>query len=309
MHPIEIEGVSKTYVSGFWRRARLEALVDISFQVEAGTIFSLLGPNGAGKTTLVKILLSVVRPSAGAARINGVPCSSVDARAKSGYLPENHRYPNFLNGLETLIFFGRLNGLPASMLRDRANQLLGLVGLDEWKKMKIRKYSKGMLQRLGLAQALLNEPNVLFLDEPTDGVDPVGRKEIRDLLVNLKSQGKTIFLNSHLLSEVERISDRVAILNKGRIIRTGSIPDLTAGALIYEIDLEGGISAELMDRIRRTVETAMISNKTLTVGLHARSELDSVVDLLRTNGFSIGGIREQKLSLEESFMQLIGKQP
>src|SRR3989304_5850809 len=228
---VETASIFKTYRSGVFKRVTVPALVDVSLSVDSGEIFGLLGPNGAGKTTFIKILLSIVHPTTGEATILGETLGSLKIKEKIGYLPENHRYPQFLTGYQTLHFFGGLSGLTGSALRDRALSLLDLVGLSEWKKVKIKRYSKGMLQRLGLAQALLNDPEILFLDEPTDGVDPVGRKEIRDLLKDLRKQGKTIFLNSHLLSEVEAISDRVAILNKGKVLKVGTVSEITSRAL------------------------------------------------------------------------------
>jgi ABC-2 type transport system ATP-binding protein len=216
MEAIHVDRLRKRFGAG---PAQVDALCGISLRVEPGEIYGLLGRNGAGKTTLVRILLDLVRPTAGKARILGRPSREVAARAAVGYLPEDHRFPEYQTGEGTLLLQGALAGLPARARKARARELLGLVGLDRAGRQKVRAYSKGMKQRLGLAQALVGDPQLVLLDEPTDGVDPVGRAEIRDLLLSLKRSGKTVFLNSHLLSEVERLCDRVAILERGALVR------------------------------------------------------------------------------------------
>ena len=198
MDVITAESVSKTY-RGLFRSQPVVALQDFSIVIASGQIFSLLGPNGAGKTTFIKILLSLAHPTSGKATILGMPVPHARTRARIGYLPENHRYPSYLTGQQLLRLFGRLLGIEEKILAPRIPQFLDMVGMTQWKNMKVKKYSKGMLQRIGLAQALINDPDLLFLDEPTDGVDPLGRKEIREVLKAIKAQGKTIFLNSHLL--------------------------------------------------------------------------------------------------------------
>ncbi|MFP6769847.1 MAG: ABC transporter ATP-binding protein, partial [Planctomycetaceae bacterium] len=214
---IRVNDLGKVYRDGWLRRRRIEALRDVSLEVGRGEIFGLLGPNGAGKTTLIKVLLGIVRKTAGEATLLGHPAGQRAGRKQVGYLPEGHRIPRHLTGNSALEFYGSLSGLAVSETRQRRQQLLETVGLSDWGRTSVTKYSKGMLQRLGLAQAMLHEPNLLILDEPTDGVDPVGRSEIRDVLNLLKSQGKTIFLNSHLLQEVELVCDRVAVLHKGEV--------------------------------------------------------------------------------------------
>ncbi|MCH8348221.1 MAG: ATP-binding cassette domain-containing protein [Proteobacteria bacterium] len=225
-------------------------LKDLSFEVRAGEIFGLLGPNGAGKTTLIKILLDIVRPTTGEATLFNIPVRKPRARQRVGYLPENHRFPDFLTAGQMLDLYGRMAHVPAHERRQRIPPLLEAVRMTPWLDVKIKKFSKGMMQRLGLAQALLADADLIFLDEPTDGVDPVGRREIRDLLVQLRDQGKTIFLNSHLLSEVEQVCTRVAILNKGRLVREGSIEALTAIEPVYEVlstPIPEGLLAALAD--------------------------------------------------------------
>lgn len=302
---VATEQLSKTYRSGLIRKSNVTALSNASLTVNAGEIFGLLGPNGAGKTTFVKILLSIVLPSSGSASILNEPLGSLTIRRKSGYLPENHRYPSFLTGLETLLMFGRMHGLNTRTLKDKALSLLEMVGLKEWEKVKIKKYSKGMLQRLGLAQALLNDPAIMFLDEPTDGVDPVGRKEIRDVLRNLRNQGTTIFLNSHILSEVELICDRVAILNKGQIIRVGSVDSITKKQDEYEIRLGVEVSADVLAQVRTMAVSAEREGTLLRIVARDREEMNRVLDLLRAKSIPVDSITHRKSTLEESFIELI----
>lgn len=305
MTVVTTEQLSKTYRFGLIRKSDVTALRNASLTVNAGEIFGLLGPNGAGKTTFVKILLSIVLPSSGSAFILNEPLGSLAIRRKSGYLPENHRYPSFLTGLETLLMFGKMHGLDTRTLKDRALSLLQTVGLKEWEKVKIKKYSKGMLQRLGLAQALLNEPEIMFLDEPTDGVDPVGRKEIRDVLRDLRSRGTTIFLNSHILSEVELICDRVAILNKGQIIKVGSVDAITKRQDEYEIRLGAEVTEDMLEQVRAITVSAEREGTLLRIVARDQQEMNRVIDYLRAKGILVESITRRKSTLEESFIELI----
>lgn len=193
---IEVDGLRKTYTDGLIRRRTVEALRGVTFRVEKGTIFGLLGPNGAGKTTLIKVLLGIVRKTGGSATLMGLPAGNRLSRVKVGYLPENHRIPRHHTANSALEYYGALSGMPVRDIRKRSSELLELVGIGKWGPASIRTFSKGMLQRLGLAQALMHDPDLLVLDEPTDGVDPVGRSEMRDTLRRLKDEGKTVFINS-----------------------------------------------------------------------------------------------------------------
>jgi ABC-2 type transport system ATP-binding protein len=305
MEAIQTLDLTKHYSSSAFKRNNIPALEKVSLSIDQGEIFGLLGPNGAGKTTFVKLLLSIVSPTSGTATVLGHPLGERALKEECGYLPENHRYPGFLNALDTLIFFGRLNGLPSKNLKEKSFSLLETVGLKDWAKVKTKKYSKGMLQRLGLAQALINNPKILFLDEPTDGVDPLGRKEIRDLLLNLKAQGTTIFLNSHLLSEVEMISDRVAILNKGKVVRTGTITELTTQKLSYIIQFASPISSDIREQLQRTILPIEYSAMSLIVTLKEKAELNAIIDILRAGGIGIESMTQQKTSLEEYFIQIM----
>jgi ABC-2 type transport system ATP-binding protein len=308
MHVISADSLTKVYQSGIIRRSSVQALNKLSLDVSAGEIFSLLGPNGAGKTTFVKILLSIAKPTSGSALINGMKVPHPRSKDTVGYLPENHRYPGYLSGEDVLRLFGKLSGVSGNTLESRITTLLERVGLSQWRKMKVRKYSKGMMQRLGLAQALVNDPDVLFLDEPTDGVDPVGRKEIREILIGLKTEGKTIFLNSHLLSEVEIISDRVAILDKGTLLRIGTVQELTTSDAQYVIGFQGALPEGFQEEARALVLKLNVNGRELVADLKSTAELNRVIDLLRKHAVEITHIHQKKSTLEESFINLIKKE-
>jgi len=305
MEALQTHELTKHYRSGLFNRKNIVALEKVSLSVEQGEIFGLLGPNGAGKTTFVKLLLSIALPTSGTATVLGHPLGKRALKEHCGYLPENHRYPGFLSAVDTMIFFGRLNGIRDSILREKSNALLELVGLKEWARIKTKKFSKGMLQRLGLAQALINDPKLVFLDEPTDGVDPIGRKEIRDLLLKLKGDGTTIFLNSHLLSEIEMICDRVTILNNGSVVRTGTISELTVQKLAYDIQLSAPLSDNVRERLQQSLVHFESRDTLLIVSLRDKAELNAIIDILRTGEIGIESMTQQKTSLEEYFIKLV----
>src|SRR6476646_5945093 len=239
---VETHNLRKVYRTGFWFNQRVESLKGCSLTVYRGETFGLLGPNGAGKTTLLKTLLGIVRPTSGKALLLNQPLGDRLVKQKVGYLPENAYYYDYLTGWEFLQFVAGLFQLPRSGQRQRIPQLLELVGLSQktTRKKQLRQYSKGMLQRIGMAQALINDPDVVFLDEPMSGLDPMGRYQIREIILSLKEQGKTIFFNSHVLSDVEQICDRVAILAEGELICVGSLNELLGTADTYYIKGKGG---------------------------------------------------------------------
>lgn len=222
---VEIRGLTKHYAL-HWRRGKLLALEDLNLDVRQGEVFGLLGPNGSGKSTTMKLLLGLVAPTRGTARIFGEMAGSMAARRRLGFLPENPYFPAFLSGREVLRYYGKLTGLSGRPLEARLEALLELVGLKGAGDRRLRTYSKGMLQRIGLAQAMLHDPDLLLLDEPTAGVDPLGSRQIRDLMLMLKGQGKTVIFSSHLLEQVEEVADRVAILHQGRKLREGRLEEL-----------------------------------------------------------------------------------
>jgi ABC-2 type transport system ATP-binding protein len=306
MNAIEITNISKTYISPF-RKTKVEALINLDLSVPAGTIFGLLGPNGAGKTTLIKILLLICFPNSGSAKILNEDIGNYKLKNRIGYLPENHKFPSYLSGGEVLKFFGRLSGLVGIELEKRIDELLVLVKMTQWKKLKVKGYSKGMMQRLGIAQALINDPELILLDEPTDGVDPIGRKEIRDILSDLRSKNKTIFLNSHLLSEVELISDRVAILNKGKLIREGTVKELTEKKHEYSLQLENFTDDEIYLNLASKFNFARVKDEQYTALVAENSELNKLIDELRSKNINITEIIQKKSTLEEMFISLINE--
>jgi ABC-2 type transport system ATP-binding protein len=283
---------------------RIEALKGVSLTVESGEIFGLLGQNGAGKTTLVKILLGITGLTEGAASLLDEPAGTAHVRRQVGYLPEDHRFPDYHTGASLLDFYGALLEVPASVRRRRIPEVLELVGLKGRMHYKVRTYSKGMKQRLGIAQAILHEPEVIFLDEPTDGVDPVGRREIRAIMQRLKEEGRTIFLNSHLLSEVELICDRVAILQRGEVIREGTVAELTLQRNLFLIGLAPGQEFPREDVIN-TGYAVMPDGELWGVALKDGQSIDPVVDLLRSRGLSIRHLVEKRQTLEDLFVQTV----
>lgn len=239
---VQTDQLSKTYRTGFWLNQKIQSLKSCSLQVYQGETFGLLGPNGAGKTTLLKLLLGIVRPSSGQGQLLGRSLGHQGVRQRIGYLPENAYFYDFLTGWEFLKLTAGLFQLPASVARQRIPALLDLVGLAQKtaRKTQMRKYSKGMLQRIGIAQALINDPEVVFLDEPMSGLDPLGRRQIREIILALKAQGKTIFFNSHVLSDVEQICDRVAVLAAGELLCVGSLDDLLGTTNTYAVKGRNG---------------------------------------------------------------------
>lgn len=304
MKIIEIENLCKTFSTTFGKKT-VTALNDVTLSVEQGTIFGLLGQNGAGKTTLIKILLGIVFPTAGSCKMFGEDFTNLHLKKRIGFLPENHKFPNYMTGKEVMTFFGKLSGLENLYLTKRIDEMLELVEMTKWSKSKIKTYSKGMMQRLGLAQAMLNNPDLLFLDEPTDGVDPIGRKEIRNVLLTLKEQGKTIFLNSHLLSEVELITDRVAILHKGKIIREGNVHELTSRKEEYRIIVDSELESKLNESLKEKYELQKISSSTYLIRVDEQRPVNDFVDQLRSHGISIKEMAQEKNSLEDVFISLV----
>jgi len=299
MLAIETIGLTKYY-----SRGKIKALQDFNLQVETGKIFSLLGPNGAGKTTLIKLLLGIVMPTRGTASILQQPISDHNIHQQIGYLPENHKFPDFLNPVQVLTYYGKMDGLTADQVKKKIPELLKLVKLEKWEKVKVKKFSKGMLQRLGLAQAMINDPQLLFLDEPTDGIDPVGRREVRDILLELKNKGKTIFLNSHLLSEVERMSDDIAILNNGKLVEQGKLEKFISVERQYHISVDS--DDHQLEKICREMDiNGNDFNGRFTVMVEDDIQLNRLIDTIRSRQLNILSIIPRKISLEDFFIQVV----
>ena len=265
---VTVEGLTKVFSIPF-RKKSIVAVRDLDLHVEEGEVYGLLGPNGSGKSTTLKIILGLVSPTRGRTQIFGSDSSEVATRQSVGFLPESPYFYKFLTGAETLRFFGKLCGLRGSQLTDRVQELLDLVGLTEARNQRLSTYSKGMLQRIGLAQALVNEPALLVLDEPTAGVDPAGSRDIRDLIVDLKKRGVTVLLSSHLLDQVEEVCDRIGILSKGMLVREGPLDELIAIEDRTEVVLQNA-SGKLLKEIEKLANKSkakVIERRTSTTTL------------------------------------------
>lgn len=306
---IDITGAAKMY------RGKIRALRGIDMRVHRGEVFGLLGPNGAGKSTLVKILMTVIRPSGGRGTMLDHPIGDKGVLSRVGYLPEHHRFPDYLKGWQVLDFYGAMAGVPRKERKQRVGRLLDLVGMSEWGGKRIKQYSKGMRQRIGLAQALMNDPELVLLDEPTDGVDPVGRRDIRGICQRLRDEGMTVFINSHLLSELEMVCDRVAILVQGVVAQQGTIDELTVEQRSYEISLAGesgervlreALSAvSAVDGRLATGETAAVNGPTLRVGSDDPGVVGPIIREIVERGGLIRTVRSHRPSLEDLFMQAV----
>ena len=310
---ITAEGLGKTYRDQWIGGRRFRALDNLTLQVSRGAIFGLLGPNGAGKTTFIKILLGIIGRSEGKASVLGEPAGSRACRRQIGYLPEQMRVPRHLTGRAALAYYGSLSGMNRREVKRRSDELLELVGLGDRGKDLTRKYSKGMLQRLGLAQALLHEPPVLILDEPTDGLDPRARAEMRAILERLRSErGTTIFLNSHILQEVELVCDDVAILHRGRLRYCGPVSEVESrlrtesgvrDTLRIEMAIQG--STDAMSAFAATISGAVVRPGDTTViecTADTQGQVDAWVDSLRAAGISLVGLSRSRVSLEDAFL-------
>jgi len=296
---VQTAQLSKIYRTGFWLNQKIESLKNCTLTVYQGETFGLLGPNGAGKTTLLKTLLGVVRPTSGRAWLLGSPIGNLEVKKRVGYLPENAYFYEYLTGWEFLEFVAGIFEIPASIQQQRIPQLLELVGLSQSaaRKKQLRQYSKGMLQRVGMAQALINAPEVVFLDEPMSGLDPMGRYQIREIILSLKAQGKTIFFNSHVLSDVEKICDRVAILAEGELISIGSLDELLGTTNSYHVKGQGGN----LDILKRWVKELKFDNDYWSGEL--QGEPEEFIASLKLMGASLISMNLVSTSLEEFFVE------
>ncbi len=295
---IDLNDVAKVY------KGKVHALRGIQMQVHRGEVFGLLGPNGAGKSTLVKIMMTVVHPTRAAGTILGERIGHKPTLARVGYLPEHHRLPQYLTGRQTIDYFGAITNVPRAIRRQRAEALLDLMKMSSWADDRVSTYSKGMMQRVGIAAALINEPDLLVLDEPTDGVDPVGRREIRDAILNLKREGKTIFLNSHLLSELEMVCDRVAILVQGQVAMQGTVDSLTRESHRIELIISGDSPPSIADFPNARTEKIDHGLRIVLPGGGIEG-VQPLIDRVRSEGRMIRSLRPIRESLEELFMRAV----
>jgi ABC-2 type transport system ATP-binding protein len=300
MPAIEILGLEKTYSVGFWRKRPKRALHPLQLTVEDGEIFGFLGPNGAGKTTTLKLLMGLVFPTAGSARILGREWTDPSVKAQIGFLPEQPYFYDYLTAHELLEYYGQLSGVPAKQRRQRVEQVLDQVGLRDVQGVQLRKFSKGMLQRVGIGQAILHDPKLVFFDEPMSGLDPMGRREVRDLMEQLKHEGKTVFFSTHILSDAEALCDRVAIIHKGELRGVGAVEDLTSSVQgKVEVIWHGtqvpaslkALGAECHvtgDRVRAILD---------------ENQQDAVIDALRRERLRLIAITPVRTSLEAYFVE------
>jgi ABC-2 type transport system ATP-binding protein len=299
MAVVETWNLNKIYRTGFWLNQKVQSLTNCSLSVQSGETFGLLGPNGAGKTTLLKILLGVIRPTNGRAVLLGKPIGDRATKQRVGYLPENAYFYDFLTAWEFLTFVGGLFQISKPILNKRIATTFDLVGLDQKtaKKKQLRQYSKGMLQRVGMAQALINDPELVFLDEPMSGLDPLGRYQVREIILSLKEQGKTIFFNSHILTDVEQICDRIAILARGELLCVGSLEEILGRADVYQVIIKGGEAEQLKQ---------WITGLTLVEGLwhgQVNGDPQALIDHLLTLDAQLISVNLARASLEEYFIR------
>jgi ABC-2 type transport system ATP-binding protein len=281
------------------------AVEDLTLSVERGEVFGFLGPNGAGKTTSVKILLDLTRPTSGDGYLFGMPLSDPAARRRVGFLPEHFRFHDWLTAEEFLALHADLYGMERQQARRRAGELLELVNLTPHAQKRLRTFSKGMLQRIGLAQALLNEPELVFLDEPTSGLDPVGRRLVRDIIRDLRSRNTTVFLNSHLLSEVEITCDRVAFIKQGKVLHTSALQDLVAGEL--SVNIRGrGLTQDMADGLTRWGSNIRLDGEHLHLTVQGEVDLPEINRYLVSQGIDVYELSPQRVSLEDLFIQIVG---
>jgi ABC-2 type transport system ATP-binding protein len=303
---IETDNLTKDYALGFWRKRPYRALDHLTLGIEPGEIFGFLGPNGAGKTTTLKLLLQLVFPTAGRASILGRPVGDVAVRRRIGYLPENPYFYDHLTAEELLVYFGRLFGLPASERGPRAARLLDLVGLGAERRLQMRRYSKGMLQRVGLAQALLNDPAVVFLDEPMSGLDPIGRRMVRELILSLRDRGTTVFFSSHILGDAETLCSRVAIVAGGRLVSAGRLTEILAFEVKGWELVADRLDAPIRERLQRmATKTTWIAEGRGAFELPPSLMPESLVSDVTQAGGVVVSLNPVRETLEDFFVRQV----
>jgi ABC-2 type transport system ATP-binding protein len=306
MSVVEIENLTKDFAVGFLKKRRIRALDDLCLQVQPGEIFGFLGPNGAGKSTTIKILMHLLRPTSGKAVILGRPVDSVPMHKSIGYLPETPYFYDYLSPEELLTYVGRLFGLRQPVLSRKVDALIEDVGLSHARTLQLRKFSKGMVQRVGIAQALINDPEVVFLDEPMSGLDPLGRMDVRRIITSLKARGVTVFFSSHILPDVEALCDRVAILNRGKLLEQGTLGDiLKSGTEGHELILSGWKDA-MLGEIRQLCDDLRIMGDRLRLRVSSREKLEALTAFVFANKLELISLNPIRPSLEEYFQTAVG---
>ena len=304
MAAIEILGLEKTYQVGFWRKRPKRALHALHLTVEQGEIFGFLGPNGAGKTTTLKLLMGLVFPTAGTAQILGRDWTDPDIKAQIGFLPEQPYFYDYLTAHELLDYYGQLSGVPAKNRKQRIDEVLHRVGLNDVTGVQLRKFSKGMLQRAGIAQAILHDPKIVFFDEPMSGLDPMGRREVRELMEQLKQEGKTVFFSTHILSDAEALCDRVAIINNGELRGVGKVADLTS-TVQGKVDLVWQ-GTQVPASMKALGAECHVSGDTVRAVI-AETQQDAAIDALRRERLRLISITPVRTSLEQYFVEKLGR--
>ncbi|PYU95484.1 MAG: ABC transporter [Acidobacteria bacterium] len=307
MAAIEIEHLTKDFYAGFWRKRPIRALDGLSLRVEAGEIFGFLGPNGAGKTTTLKLLMNLIRPTAGSARILGQPVDSVSMRRNIGYLPENPYFYDHLTPEELLTYIGTLFGIRQPVLRKKILELLETVGLAEARKLQLRKFSKGMVQRVGIAQALINDPEVVFLDEPMSGLDPLGRREVRLVISSLRTRGATVFFSSHILPDVEALCDRVAIMNRGKLLELGALLDILKVKIQGHEIILAHVQPAVLEALRPMCEEITLMSDRVHIRAATSRQAGAIVSQAVSGGAELVSVNPIRASLEEYFFQEVQK--
>ena len=308
MSAIRTRALSKDFYVGFWRPRPYRALNNLSIDVEAGDVFGFLGPNGAGKTTTLKLLMQLVFPTSGEAEILGKPLGDVGVRRRIGYLPENPYFYDHLTAEEVLDYFGRLFGMSAAERRQRVPATLDRLGIGAERRLALRKFSKGMLQRVGLAQAILNDPEVLFLDEPMSGLDPLGRRDVRALILDLRDQGRTIFFSSHILSDAEALCSRVAIVAKGQLAAAGSLSDLSHFQVLGWELVMSGVPPAALDRLRsRARRVQPVAGDRYVIDLPPDGRPEDIARELSGAGATLISINPLRETLEDVFVRRVAE--
>jgi ABC-2 type transport system ATP-binding protein len=298
---LKITDLHKSFKTGFLLKKK-KILKGINLEVEQGEIFGYLGPNGAGKTTTIKCLLGLIFPEKGDIRILGQPYLALSAKERIGFLPENPYFYDYLTATEFLEFYSQLYHIGSNKKEERIQELIRLVGLETSAHLQLRKFSRGMIQRIGLAQALLNEPSIVFLDEPLGGLDPLGRKEIRDIIVRLGEEGKTVFLSSHILQDIEMICDRVAIIVNGEIINSGSLQDLISEKIHFTEVILSGLKE---DRLRDLSESFVSSGDRIFLKITDEGKLEEVLELVHSQKGKIHSLIPRTETLEDLFVEMV----
>ncbi|MBZ5553598.1 MAG: ABC transporter ATP-binding protein [Acidobacteriia bacterium] len=304
MFAIKIEELTKDYIVGFWRKRTVRALDRLSLTVNEGEIFGFLGPNGAGKTTTLKLLMRLIYPTSGHAEILGKSFDDVAMHAHIGYLPENPYFYDYLTAEEFLAYSARLFGIKSTVVKSKIDELLRVVDLKDARRLQLRKFSKGMLQRVGIAQSLINDPQVIFLDEPMSGLDPIGRREIRDLILSLKREGKTVFFSTHILPDVETLCDRVAIIYKGKMRGCGSLTELLVGDSSAIELVVSHFTDALQSALRSIATDQNVAGNMLRATLPDQAALFHALEVVRANGGEVIHVHPLKESFEDYFVKL-----